>query len=209
MNPHIGELLRSNPALESCHVDIERAFELLRDCFRSGGKVLLCGNGGSASDCEHLSGELLKGFLSKRPLDLKWRERLGESLAGKLQGALPAIPLTGFHAFSTAFGNDVDPEYSFAQLVWALGRPGDVLVAISTSGNSRNVNHAARTAAAVGMGVLGLTGESGGELAALAPVCIRVPEKRVHLVQQLHLPVYHCLCLMLEDDFFGNNIGNG
>ncbi|MCE5270864.1 SIS domain-containing protein [bacterium] len=203
MNKHIADLTASHPQLTVCAGDIQSAFEILRDCFAAGGKLLLCGNGGSAADCEHISGELLKGFVSRRPLGEAERAALGEPLAAKLQGALPAIPLTGFSAFSTAFGNDVDPEYCFAQLVWALGRPGDTLLGITTSGNSANVLHAASAARARGMAVLGLTGSGGGKLAGLAGVTIRVPETTVHLVQQLHLPVYHALCLMLEEEFFG------
>jgi len=204
MNRHLAELTASQPQLAVCAEDIGKAFNLLRDCFVSGGKLLLCGNGGSAADCEHMSGELLKGFLSRRSLDEKSRAVLGEPLAGKLQGALPAIPLTGFISFSTAFGNDADPEYCFAQLVWALGKPGDALLGITTSGNSANVLHAARAARARGMKVIGLTGAGGGQMGALADITIQVPESRVHLVQQLHLPVYHALCLMLEEEFFGS-----
>jgi D-sedoheptulose 7-phosphate isomerase len=202
MNGNLLELIEATPALEACAADIERAFIVLRDCFREGGKLLLCGNGGSAADCEHWSGELLKGFLKKRPLSPEWKEKLGEPLASGLQGALPAVPLTGFLSFSTAFANDVSPELVFAQGVWALGRPGDVLAGISTSGNSRNVCLAVRAAAALGMRTVALTGADGGKLAGLAEVCIRVPAQEVHLVQQYHLPVYHCLCRMLEDEFF-------
>ncbi len=205
VNKNIADLTASHPQLAVCTTDIQRAFELLCGCFSSGGKLLLCGNGGSAADCEHISGELLKGFVSRRPVEGPARAVLGEPLAAKLQGGLPAVPLTGFNAFSTAFGNDVDPEYAFAQLVWALGRPGDVLLGITTSGNSANVLHAARAARARGMTVLGLTGAGGGQLAGLAGVTIRVPETKVHLVQQLHLPVYHALCLMLEEEFFGES----
>jgi D-sedoheptulose 7-phosphate isomerase len=145
---------------------------------------------------------LLKGFRSKRTLDQTQRNTLGAELAGKLQGGLPAVPLPSLMSFSTAWANDAAPEFVFAQAVWALGKQGDILAALSTSGDAANVIEAAKVAGAKGMKVIGLTGGSGGELAVLCEVCIRVPESEVHRVQQLHLPVYHCLCLMLEDEFF-------
>ena len=161
---------------------------------------MLCGNGGSAADCEHWSGELLKSFESHRPLASG--HRLPEDIAKLLQQALPAIPLTGFASLRTAFLNDVDPHADFAQLVWGLGRPGDVLIGISTSGNAKNVCMAARTATAKGLKVLSLTGAKGGQLAGLADVAIKAPETRTCLVQEQHLPIYHTLCLMLEDACF-------
>lgn len=200
MNEHLRQLVHRVPALEPCAPDIERAYSALRDCFAGGGKALACGNGGSAADAEHWSGELLKGMLKARPLDP--HPALPPRLAERLQGALPMIPLTGFLSYHTAFGNDVDPELAFAQLVWALGRPGDVLVAISTSGQSENVCTAAQAASAKGMPVIALTGAGGGRLGDLASTAIRVPARETHLVQELHLPVYHCLSLMLEDEFF-------
>jgi D-sedoheptulose 7-phosphate isomerase len=199
----LEELLQRLPALVVCAGDIERAFALLRDCYTGGGKALVCGNGGSAADAEHWSGELLKSFVRKRPLAADARRGLSARLAGGLQGALPMIPLTGFLSFRTAFANDADPDLVFAQLVWALGRPGDVLVALSTSGDSANIWLAAEAASARGMKTVALTGESGGRLADLADVCIRAPARETHLVQELHMPVYHCLSLMLEDAFFG------
>lgn len=202
INRHVTELLSRYPELDACAGDIQDAFEALRGCFRSGGKVLLCGNGGSAADCEHWSAELMKGFVSRRPLTDEWRSKLGEELGGRLQGGLPAIPLPSLTSLATAFANDVDPELVFAQGVWALGREGDLLVGISTSGNSRNVLRAAETARARGLVTVGLTGADGGRLAGLCDVTVRVPEESVHKVQQYHLPVYHCLCLMLEDEFF-------
>ena len=202
MNEHLQSLLRRVPALEPCAADIESAFATLRDCFAGGGKALACGNGGSAADAEHWAGELLKGMLKARRLHAPSHPSLPPRLAERLQGALPMIPLTGFLSYHTAFGNDVDPEFVFAQLVWALGRPGDVLVALSTSGRSANVVAAAEAASAKGMVVLALTGAAGGRLAELADVAIRVPAHEVHLVQELHLPVYHCLSVMLEDEFF-------
>jgi len=198
----LEDLLQRFPTLDVCAGDIERAFALLRDCYAGGGKALVCGNGGSAADAEHWSGELLKSFVRKRPLAADARRGLSARLAEGLQGALPMIPLTGFLSFRTAFANDADPELVFAQLVWALGRPGDVLVALSTSGDSANVCLAAEAASARGMRTVALTGETGGRLAELADVCIRTPARETHLVQELHMPVYHCLSLMLEDAFF-------
>jgi D-sedoheptulose 7-phosphate isomerase len=202
MNGHLQALLRRIPALEPCAADIDRAFSTLRDGFTAGGKALACGNGGSAADAEHWAGELLKGMLKARKLHAPSHPSLPPRLAESLQGALPMIPLTGFVSYHTAFGNDVDPEFVFAQLVWALGQPGDVLVALSTSGESDNVIAAAEAASAKGMTVLALTGAEGGRLAEHADVAIRVPAHETHLVQELHLPVYHCLSLMLEDEFF-------
>jgi len=199
----LEDLIQRLPTLAVCAGDIERAFALLRDCYTGGGKALVCGNGGSAADAEHWSGELLKSFVRKRPLAADARRGLSARLAEELQGALPMIPLTGFLSFRTAFANDADPDLVFAQLVWALGRPGDVLVALSTSGDSANIWLAAEAASARGMKTVALTGESGGRLADLADVCIRAPARETHLVQELHMPVYHCLSLMLEDAFFG------
>jgi D-sedoheptulose 7-phosphate isomerase len=202
MNRHLADLTDRFPALAGCVEDIERAFALLRDCYAGGGKVLVCGNGGSAADAEHWSGELLKGFVKKRPLPPEMRQKLSPSLAEGLQGALPTIPLTGFLSFRTAFANDVDPELVFAQLVWALGRPGDALVALSTSGGSANVCAAMEAASARQMTTVALTGEDGGRLSELADVCIRAPAGETHLVQEYHVPIYHCLSLMLEDELF-------
>ena len=202
MNRRLNELFDRFPALTDCARDIERAYEVLRACFAGGCKVLVCGNGGSAADAEHWAAELLKGFASKRPLSPDARKGLTPRLGEGLQGALPTIPLTGFLSYRTAFANDVDPDLVFAQLVWALGRPGDVLAALSTSGESTNVCLAAEVASAREMKVLALTGETGGPLSRLADVCIRVPAQKTHLVQEYHLPVYHCLSLMLEDEFF-------
>lgn len=203
MNPHINKLLQRCPQLAVCRPDVEKVFAILRDCFRNGGKLLLCGNGGSAADAEHWAGELLKGFGHKRPLNQSEKQGLPEDLGIKLQGALPAIPLTGFVSLSTAFANDVDPELIFAQLVWGLGRPGDVLVGISTSGNACNVCTAMEAAKARGLVRVGLSGRTGGRLDPLCDLCIKVPADETYLLQELHLPIYHCLCLMLEDEFFG------
>lgn len=200
---HLANLIERHPQLAGCEPDIRAAYDLLRECFSGGRKALLCGNGGSAADCEHWSGEMLKGFEGDRAVTPAMRERLGPDLADRLQGALPVIPLTGFTSLSTAYANDCHSAYIFAQLTLALGREGDTLVALSTSGNSENVIYACRTARALGLKVLGLAGGGGGKLAALCDVCIRVPAEKTYRVQELHLPVYHGLSLMLEAEFFG------
>ena len=204
MNLHIENLLQRCPELTKTRHDVERAFEVLRDCYRRGGKVLLCGNGGSAADAEHWAGELLKGFARQRSLSPAEQETLPPEQRLKLQGALPAIPLTGFLSLTTAFANDVDPNLVFAQLVWGLGKAGDVLIGISTSGNARNVCAAMEAAKARGMFRLGLSGRTGGRLNPLCELCIKVPADETYQIQERHLPIYHCLCLMLEDEFFGN-----
>lgn len=201
MNQHLTNLARRAPALEPCLPLVESAFAMFFQAFSSDRKLLLCGNGGSASDAEHWAGELLKGFVHKRPLSPALAQGLPPELARNLQWTLPAIPLTGFPALTTAFSNDVNPEYTFAQLVYGLGQAGDVLVALSTSGNSRNVCHAAEVARHKGMSIVALTGAGGGALGCLADVCIAVPATETYLVQEYHLPIYHCLCLMLEDSW--------
>jgi D-sedoheptulose 7-phosphate isomerase len=205
MKNHIKQMLEDFPQLEPCGEDIQLAFESLVSCFSCGGKLLLAGNGGSAADCGHWAGELLKSFRNPRKPGASDAEKLGPELAGKLQGGLPAIELPSLVSFSTAWNNDCDPQFVFAQGVWALGAEGDILVALSTSGNSANVIRAAQAAGARGMKVIGLTGKGGGKLAALCDISIQVPESEVYRVQQLHLPVYHCLCMMLEDEFFPDN----
>ena len=200
---HLTNLLQRRPELAGTSKSITQAYEVLRKCFQSGGKILLCGNGGSAADADHWAGELLKGFCQDRPLSKQDRGRLRPAIAAKLQGALPAIPLTSFPAASTAFGNDVDPHLAYAQLTSALGRRGDVFVGLSTSGNARNVCAAAEVARAKGLKVIALTGASGGKLQGLSDVCIRAPATETYRAQEYHLPVYHCLSLMLEEKFFG------
>ena len=202
MNPHLTNLFDRRPELQACHEQIDQVFHAMCRSLRGGGKLLMCGNGGSAADAEHWTGELLKGFCSKRPLSALEKEKLPAEMRDKLQGGIPAIPLTGFTALTTAFNNDVDPHLTFAQLVWALGRPGDVLVGISTSGNAANIGSAMKAAEARGLVRIGLTGQSGGKLLPLTDLCIRVPATETFRVQELHLPVYHCLSLMLEDEFF-------
>jgi len=202
MNTRLSHLLHRAPSLCQCADDIQALYETMRACFANGGRLLLCGNGGSGADAEHWAGELLKGFGNKRPLRCEDVQRLGADLAAQLQGALPVIPITGFLGLRTAWQNDCNPDYVYAQLVYALGRPGDVLVGISTSGNSRNVCLALEAAGKLGLKTAALTGATGGRAAQIAEVCVRVPSCETYLIQELHLPVYHTLCLMLEDEFF-------
>ena len=207
---HVNHLIDRYPKLIVCRKDIMTAYELLETAYSNGGKLLVCGNGGSASDSEHIVGELMKEFKLKRKVYsdhaavLKEIDpELGQTLAEHLQGALPAISLTGHSSLQTAYMNDAVPELVFAQQVNGYGKPGDVFLGISTSGNSKNVLYAAVNAKAKGLKVIGLTGAKENKLMKYADVCIRVPETETYKIQELHLPVYHCLCLMLEDYFFG------
>lgn len=190
------------PALRPVCGEVKGACDILCAAYEKGGKLLICGNGGSASDAEHIVGELMKGFNMKRPLDGEEKEAMGE-LGDYLQGALFAIALTGHPALSTAYLNDVNPKMVFAQQVYGYGRKGDVLLAITTSGNSENVLNAAKVAKAKEMKVIGLTGRDGGELKALCDICIIVPGDITADIQEYHLPVYHTICAMLEEKFFG------
>lgn len=205
----LEELIVRYPALEGCKGAIVQTFETIAESYRRGGVLYLCGNGGSAADCEHIVGELMKGFLLGRPLREDEAAQFahfgeeGKVLAKGLQRALPAVSLTSHIALSTAFSNDCDPMLTFAQQVYGLGKPGDVLLAISTSGNSRNCCYAALAAKAKGMKVVALTGSRGGRIADEAEAAICVPETETFKVQEMHLPVYHCLCAMLESEFFG------
>ena len=206
---HIDLLMERYPVLECCKNDIIDAFDLLDDTYSKEGKMLICGNGGSAADAEHMVGELMKGFCLERKVPGDFADTLkeidlemGTNLAAKLQGALPAIALDNHNALNTAYLNDVDGLLCYAQQVYGYGTTGDVLLGISTSGNSKNILNAAIVAKAKGMKVIGLTGEGGGKLADISDVVIKVPEKETFKIQELHLPVYHCLCLMLEKEFF-------
>ena len=208
---HIETLLNRYPMLGVCEQQISQAYDILETAFAQKRKLLVSGNGGSASDSEHIVGELMKEFKLKRKVYADQAEtmkkihpELGAILAENLQGALPAISLTGHSSLTTAFMNDSEPELIFAQQVNGYGKEGDVYLGISTSGNSRNVLFAAVTAKAKGLKVIGLTGQRESKLSALADVCIHVPETETYKIQELHLPVYQCLCLMLEDHFFGN-----
>lgn len=203
-------LLDRYPDLAPCQADIEAAYRQLEAAFTAGGTVLVCGNGGSAADSEHIVAELMKGFALPRPLPATDRRQLeaafpetGARLADHLQGALPAISLVSQTSLATAFANDVAPDMAFAQQVYGYGRPGDVVWGISTSGASANVIHAMQVARARGLRTLGLTGRSGGELAGLCDVTICVPHDDTATIQERHLALYHALCLALEAHFFG------
>lgn len=206
---HLDTLLTRYPQLDPCRESITRAYLYICSVFENGGKLLIVGNGGSAADAEHIVGELMKAFKSPRTLSKEEQEALlsidpqdGKVLAQKLQGALPAIALDGHVALTTAYMNDCEPLLCFAQQVNGYGREGDAFLGISTSGNSKNVVYAAITAKAKGMKVIALTGARDSRLSALADVTIQVPETETYIIQELHLPVYHALCLMLEAHFF-------
>lgn len=206
MNTGLPSLLERYPNLRACESQLRAAFDLLAAAFRSGNKLLVCGNGGSAADSEHIVGELMKGFLKRRPISAEDAAKLaapgGKEIAARLEGALPAIALPSQMSLLTATANDGDYDLTFAQQVYGLGKPGDALLAISTSGRSRNVCHAVIVAKAFGLKSVALTGKSGGDLAALADVAIKVPSDNVAEIQELHLPVYHWLSTELEAAFF-------
>ena len=206
---HIDLLVERYPSLESAKNDIVAAYLLLEESYENGGKLLVAGNGGSAADAEHIVGELMKGFKLPRKPEADFAEKLveenqelGSVLAENLQGALPAIALDGHPALSTAYMNDCEPLLCFAQQVNGYGKSGDVFLGISTSGNSKNVLYAATTAHAKGLKVIGLTGAKDSKLKDMSDVCIKAPQTETYMIQELHLPIYHCLCLMLEDKFF-------
>lgn len=205
----LNNLLERYPVLESSKSDIIEAYKILEECYESGNKLLVAGNGGSAADAEHIVGELMKSFIKKRPLDDDMKKALmeldpekGAVLADKLEGTLPALSLNMNIGLNTAFLNDVDGLLILAQEVFGYGKPGDVFLGISTSGNSVNVNYAAIVAKAKGLKTIALTGKSGGELKDRVDVSIIVDEQDTFKIQELHLPIYHALCLMLEERFF-------
>jgi D-sedoheptulose 7-phosphate isomerase len=206
---YLQQLISRYPALDRAKVSINSAFELLKDSFAGGGKLLIAGNGGSAADSEHIVGELMKNFVKKRILPAGFIQTLqnlddecASYLSNNLQPGLPCVSLTGHPSLQSACINDIDGNITYAQQVYNLGKPGDVLLAISTSGNAKNVYYALLTAKAAGLKTVGLTGGSGGLLAKNTDVAIIVPEKETYKIQELHLPVYHTLCLMLEEYFF-------
>jgi len=206
---YLEELVERYPVLDAVKDDVRKAYELLEACYEQGGKLLIAGNGGSCADAEHIVGELMKGFVKRREVSDSFAECLrnadevrGAELAKKLQGGFPAIALTGHAGLSTAYLNDVDGDLIFAQQTYGYGRPGDVLIGISTSGNAKNVMYAMTVAKALGMKTIGLTGKDGGALKREADVSVVVPETETFKIQELHLPVYHALCLMLEERFF-------
>lgn len=201
------ELFERYPVLEPCKVSVREAFCVLLETFQKGGKLFLCGNGGSASDCEHIVGELMKSFKKKRPIPKDFCEKLsacadGDKLCEILEGGLPAISLTSHLALSTAFQNDKEPKGAFAQQLFVLGTENDALLSISTSGNSVNCVYASEVAKAKNIKTLALTGKNESKLSEISTVSIRVPETETYKVQELHLPIYHCLCAMLEEELF-------
>lgn len=193
------ELLGRYPKLSVCREDIEKASRLIYDTYKNGGKVLVCGNGGSAADSEHIVGELMKGFLKKREVS---DERIPESLRKNMQGSLPAISLPSQCAVLSAFVNDVEPEMMYAQLVYGYAKENDLVIGISTSGNSKNVVNAVKVAKCMGVKTLSLTGEKESKLSGLSDVTVKVPETETFKVQELHLPVYHYLCAYVENMLF-------
>lgn len=211
LQKHIDLLMKRYPALEGIKQQIVDAYMVMENSYENDCKMLIAGNGGSAADAEHIAGELMKRFKIPRPVSKDFAEKLkavdterGSYLAEKLECSLMAIPLVAHEALTTAYINDVDGLGVFAQQLFGFGRKGDVFLGISTSGNSRNIINAAIVAKAMGIKVIGLTGANGGELAKIADVIVKVPENETYMVQELHLPIYHCWCLMLEDRFFGH-----
>lgn len=205
----IEQLIATYPELEACASDIEAAFHVIRDCYRRGGKLLTCGNGGSAADAEHIVGELMKGYLLKRPVPEEVRAKMMvgnpedvDYLTNHLQGGLPAISLVSQTSLISAIANDTAADMVYAQQVYVYGREGDALLGISTSGNAANVIRAMQVARSSGLHTIGLTGRTGGKLRSLCDVCIRVPTQHTPLIQERHLPIFHVLCAMLEEEFF-------
>ena len=211
MNYTVDELINRYPELKVCRQSIIDAYNILEKCYEDGNKLLIAGNGGSCADSEHIVGELMKGFKSSRKLDDSMQKALkevdsscGEELANKLQGALPAIALVDHQALNTAFINDVENggNLAFAQQIMGYGNKGDVFLAITTSGNSKGIYNACVVAKAKGLKIIGLTGKDGGKLKTIADVSIIAPSNETFMIQELHLPIYHCLCLLLENKFF-------
>ena len=205
----IEQLISKYPELDTCVSDIQDAFNILRTCYRDGGKVLTCGNGGSAADAEHIVGELMKGYLLKRSITEESRQKLlaaspqdGDYIVSRLQGALPAISLVSQNALLSAIANDTAADMVFAQQVYGYGSERDSLIGLSTSGNSRNVIYAMQVARSLGLHTIALTGPTGGMLKSLCEVCICVPGENTPAVQERHLPIFHVLCAMLEEEFF-------
>lgn len=210
---YIDFLIERYPVLKECEESIIKAYDILEECFSTGHKLLIAGNGGSNADAEHIVGELMKGFKLPRNCSKEFTDKLkavdpvkGEELANKLQGGLPAIALGGHQCLNTAFINDVPDSglLTFAQQVYGYGKEEDVLLGISTSGNAKNVLNAVVVAKALNMKVVSLTGKDGGELKDISDVSVVAPSNETYMIQELHLPIYHCLCLMLEDHFFAD-----
>lgn len=206
---YLDELIERYPVLAGVKSQIKEAYEILVTCYENGGKLLIAGNGGSCGDAEHIVGELMKGFIKPRPVSEEFARKLleaeptlGKELGEKLQGGLMSIALNGHPSLSTAYLNDVNGEMIFAQQTYGYGRKGDVLLGISTSGQAKNIMYAMTAAKAIGMKTIGLSGKDGGRLKMAADVTVVVPETETFKIQELHLPIYHALCLMLEERFF-------
>jgi D-sedoheptulose 7-phosphate isomerase len=209
MNIEIEKLLKRHPTLISCKKDIESAIGMIKTCYQKGNKVITCGNGGSAADAEHIVGELMKGSRKKRKVSPNFRKqaseiypREAEKICDNLQMPLPAVSLTSHISFTTAFNNDMNSEFTFAQQLFGLGKKADVLMALSTSGKAKNVINACKLAKILGIKTIGLTGKDGGELKNICDVVIRAPEEETLLIQECHLPIYHAICSAIEDVFF-------
>lgn len=192
------DLLKKYPELDGCREDIEKALGLVLQAFINDGKLLVCGNGGSSADADHIVGELMKGFLKERRIE----DAFSEDFKEFLQGALPAISLSSQTALMTAFNNDMDPDYVFAQQVYGYAQKNDLVLGISTSGNSKNVVNAIRLAKEMGVKTVALTGEHGGKLKEIADVTICAPSNETYRIQEYHLPIYHYLCARAEEEFF-------
>lgn len=212
MKKYLSHLIRKYPGLEECTPDINLAIEIILSAINCNGKVLTCGNGGSASDAEHIVGELMKGFMHPRNLESKEIEsimhlypEIGNEIVKNLQKPIPAISLTSNMAFITAYSNDVNPEFIFAQQVYGLGNKGDVLLCLSTSGNSKNVINAAMVAKVKGVNIIGFTGKSGGMLKEYADVLIKAPSLSTPEIQEYHIAIYHAICAQIEEDIFYKN----
>jgi D-sedoheptulose 7-phosphate isomerase len=206
---YVQQLMKRYPQLESIRGDINEAFLIISESFAKGGKLLIAGNGGSAADAEHIAGELMKDFVKKRNLDDAFISNIKEVdaeiaryLISNLQPGLPVIALSSNTSLVTALINDIDGNIIFSQQVYGYGKEGDVFLGISTSGNAKNVLYAAATAKAKQLRVIALSGGSGGALRRYADAAIVVPETETYKIQELHLPIYHCLCLMIEERFF-------
>lgn len=209
---HLSGLIERIPELVTARDTIETALKLLLDCHRSGGKIMVCGNGGSAADGEHIVGELMKSFALPRPLPADDIEKLKasgipdwEQIAANLQQGIPAISLNGSISLTTAIINDTDPYMTFAQQVYVYGKPGDVLIGLSTSGSARNVLNAMKTARVFGVFTVGFTGDCQSPMDDLCDVVIKAPATETYIAQEYHLPIYHALCLMLENEVFGKD----
>lgn len=212
MKKYLSNLIQKYPEIEECTSDINLAIELMLGSINYNGKVLTCGNGGSASDADHIVGELMKGFMHPRNLESKEIESImqlypetGNEIVKNLQKPIPAISLTSNMAFITAYSNDVNPEYIFAQQVYGLGNKGDVLLCLSTSGNSKNVINAAMMAKVKGVNIIGFTGKNGGILKEHADVLIKAPSLITPEIQEYHIAIYHAICAQIEEDIFYKN----